>query len=71
MKVVWLLWGNNHRTIENPWVEAVFDDQVLAEMCLRLLREASADSRGFHYWIQEKQITNPNNVRQTKEGASK
>jgi len=57
MKMVWLLWGNNHRTIENPWVEAVFDDQVLAEMHLRLLREDTADSRGFHYWIQEKQIT--------------
>jgi hypothetical protein len=40
-------------------------------MCLRLLREATADSRGFHYWIQEKQITKPNDVRQTKEGASK
>jgi accessory colonization factor AcfC len=56
MKMVWLLWGSSKTEID-PWVEAVFDDQVLAEMHLRLLREATADSRGFHYWIQEKQIT--------------
>jgi hypothetical protein len=53
MKMVWLLWGNNHRTTENPWVEAVFDDQVLAEMCLRQLLTTT----NHHYWIQEKQIT--------------
>ena len=56
MKMVWLLWGSSKTEID-PWVEAVFDDKVLAEMHLRLLREDTADSRGFHYWIQEKQIT--------------
>jgi hypothetical protein len=56
MKQVWLLWGNNHRSVENPWVEAVFIDKVLAEMHLRHLQSAD-DSRGFHFWIQEKEIT--------------
>lgn len=66
MKMVWLLWGSSKTEID-PWVEAVFDDKVLAEMCLRQLLTTT----NHHFWIQEKQITKPNDVRQTKEGASK
>ena len=53
MKTVWILWGKNRHTTENPWIEAVFDDKVLAEMHLRVL---SADTN-YHHWIQEKEIT--------------
>jgi hypothetical protein len=44
MKMVWLLWGSSKTEID-PWVEAVFDDKVLAE------------TTNHHFWIQEKQIT--------------
>jgi hypothetical protein len=52
MKMVWLLWGSSKTEID-PWVEAVFDDKVLAEMCLRQLLTTT----NHHFWIQEKQIT--------------
>jgi hypothetical protein len=52
MKLVWLLWGSD---TENPWVEAVFDDKVLAEAGLRCLKNID-DRCGYVYWIQEMEI---------------
>ena len=53
MRFVWLLWGSD---AEKPWVEAVFDDKVLAEAGLRYLKNTD-DGCGYIYWIQEKEIT--------------
>jgi hypothetical protein len=53
MRLVWLLWGSD---TENPWVEAVFDDKVLAEAGLRYLKDTD-DGHGYVYWIQEMEIT--------------
>jgi len=53
MKIVWLLWGSD---TENPWLEAVFIDKVLAESVLRHMK-AIDDGHGYIYWIQEMEIT--------------
>jgi hypothetical protein len=53
MRLVWILWGSD---TQKPWLEAVFDDKVLAESVLRHMK-ATDDERGYIYWIQEKEIT--------------
>ena len=55
MKQVWLLWGSEYP--DEPWIESVFIDKVLAESALRHMKDTADDERGYIYWIQEKEIT--------------
>jgi hypothetical protein len=52
MKVVYLLWSSDS---EVQHLEEIFAYKIDAEKAMRLYKEQD-DGRGYHYWIQEREV---------------